>query len=339
MGRRATAINTSNATLSEVTQSMRCTPTNEGFIRLQGIAFLYKRCSKERVAELLDVSVRAVQQWVKAFNEAGIDGVLGSRRTGRPRKIASNVFASKYKTEFLTSSKTAICFHGQLVNEYKEELSYSTLLNYLHEQGLTRIVGRPECTQRDEEKRKAFINAFNLLVEQEAEIWFCDEVGFDGDPRPRRKWVKKGDKLSNPFYKLHLRSNVIGTANPDTGEFFSHVVPRVDGEVFQQYLDEFNQLTKQQKLSGKKIVMVLDNASWHSSKLNWGHVEPLFLAPYSPDFNPIEQLWKLTKDRFFNGWYAEDIEQLDDRVCEAMLHLIQNPEQVRKTASMEYLKQ
>lgn len=317
---------------------MHCTPTQEGFVRLQGIKFLYKGYSKEQVADLLDVGVRAVQRWIKAFNDTGIDGVLGSRRTGRPRKIAPDIFASKYKEEFLSSSKTALCFHGKLVEEYREEISYSTLLNYLHEQGLSRVLGRPECQQRDEEKRKRFLKAFNQLVDQNTAIWFSDEVGFDGDPRPRRKWVQKGEKLSNPFYKLHLRSSVIGAANPDTGEFFSHVVPRVDSEIFQHYLDEFNKVAKKSNPLGHRIIMVLDNASWHTSKLNWGDVKPLFLPPYSPDFNPIEQLWKLVKERFFNGWYAENIQELDDRVCDAMRHLINNPEQVKKTASMDYLK-
>lgn len=335
MSNTATSINYETATLEEVEIAMQCSPTKEGYNRLEGISFLYKGYSKEQVAELKRVTLRAVQNWVKSFNESGIDGVLGSRRTGRPRKIESSVFALKYKDEFLSSSKTAVCFHGNLVSEYKEKLSYSTLLNYLHEQGLSRIVGRPECRQRDEEKRKAFIEALNVLVHEGADVWFSDEVGFEGNPKPRRKWVQKGEKLSNPFYKLHLRSNVIGAANPSTGGFFSHVVPYVDSQVFQHYLDEFNKVIK--KKAGKKIVMVLDNASWHTTSLKWGHIEPLFLPPYSPDFNPIEQLWKLVKDRFFNGWYAENLDQLDDRVCLAMKHLIDNKNQVRSTASMNYL--
>jgi transposase len=96
---------------------------------------------------------------------------------------------------------------------------------------------------------------------------------------------QKGEKLSNPYYKLHLRSSAIGAVITLTG-----------------------------------------------ATLNL-----FFLPPYSPDFNPIEQLWKIAKDNFFNGWYAKNIEQLDDRVCEALLALINNPEQVKKTASMLYL--
>ncbi|MCC6881209.1 MAG: transposase, partial [Verrucomicrobiales bacterium] len=41
------------------------------------------------------------------------------------------------------------------------------------------------------------------------------------------------------------------------------------------------------------IWLVVDNASWHHSKaLDWHHIKPLHLPPYSPDFNPIERLWQ-----------------------------------------------
>jgi transposase len=331
VGRRRTELNRTTATIAEVQQSMLCSPTQEGFYRLQAITFLYKGYSKEEVARLCDVTLRAVQQWVKTFNDSGIDGVLGSARTGRKRKISQEVFATKYKEKFLSSTKTALCFHGELVNQYREKLCYQTLLNYFKEQGLSRVAGRPECIQRDEEKRASFLKNFKCAIRNNEEVWFCDEVGFDGDPKPRRRWVMKGEKPKNPFYKLHLRSSAIGAVNPVTGEFFSHVVPHVDKQVFQIYLDAVNEHLN------RKITLVLDNASWHTKDLNWGNINPLFLAPYSPDLNPIEQLWKLIKDKFFNGWYAKTIDELDQRVCMAMQYLINQPEQVTKTASMAYM--
>ena len=43
--------------------------------------------------------------------------------------------------------------------------------------------------------------------------------------------------------------------------------------------------------SGKRIVLVLDNASWHKTKrMPWEHIEVKYLPPYSPDYNPIEHL-------------------------------------------------
>ena len=53
---------------------------------------------------------------------------------------------------------------------------------------------------------------------------------------------------------------------------------------------------------GKKIVVVWDNASYHSSKElnmkleeieNLKRIQFTYLPPYSPDKNPIEHVWKV----------------------------------------------
>ena len=51
---------------------------------------------------------------------------------------------------------------------------------------------------------------------------------------------------------------------------------------------------------GRPIVMVLDNASNHHSRLVTGKASELeiklaFMPPYSPQYNPIEQIWKCVK--------------------------------------------
>lgn len=46
----------------------------------------------------------------------------------------------------------------------------------------------------------------------------------------------------------------------------------------------------------------MDNAPWHKSKRTKELIESagckvLFLPPYSPDYNPIEQYWAILKNR------------------------------------------
>lgn len=53
----------------------------------------------------------------------------------------------------------------------------------------------------------------------------------------------------------------------------------------------------------KKYVLILDNASWHKTQIvrnrleqnkDWIKVE--FIPPYSPELNPIETDWKVTRN-------------------------------------------
>ena len=39
--------------------------------------------------------------------------------------------------------------------------------------------------------------------------WFADESGFEGDPRPRKRWDKKGSKTRVTKNGGHLRMNAV----------------------------------------------------------------------------------------------------------------------------------
>ena len=82
--------------------------------------------------------------------------------------------------------------------------------------------------------------------------------------------------------------------------------------------------------------MVLDNASWHHRKTtNWHGWKPLYLLPpYSPDLNPIERIWLTMKAQWFNNYVCRNVDQLIDRLDQAILNVIDNPNQTKKTAAI-----
>ena len=54
--------------------------------------------------------------------------------------------------------------------------------------------------------------------------------------------------------------------------------------------------------SRRRVIVITDNAKYHHAKLhsawrqkNEGHFRLDYLPPYSPDLNPIERVWKLTR--------------------------------------------
>lgn len=52
---------------------------------------------------------------------------------------------------------------------------------------------------QDEELRKTFKNKLeNLLSDDRNEIRYGDETGIEGDPNPRKRWVKKSQKPKIP---------------------------------------------------------------------------------------------------------------------------------------------
>ena len=57
------------------------------------------------------------------------------------------------------------------------------------------------------------------------------------------------------------------------------------------------------------IDLVLDNAKSHSSNLSLAvfeilNINPIFLPKRSPDLNPIEDLWRMIKDKVYKTYYS-----------------------------------
>jgi hypothetical protein len=88
-----------------------------------------------------------------------------------------------------------------------------------------------------------------------------DEAGFEGDPRPRQRWVKRGSHPTQGYYGGHIRENVVGAVNPRTGQLVSLIVPHCDTEVFQVFLNSMAKETETLNQAGRRVCLVLVNAS------------------------------------------------------------------------------
>jgi transposase len=79
----------------------------------------------------------------------------------------------------------------------------------------------------------------------------------------------------------------------------------------------FLQKLLRKRKHGKKVLVIVDNARYHHSrtlkpwlKKNRCFIELLFLPPYSPDLNPIERVWKLTRRLCTHNQYFKSLDDL-----------------------------
>ena len=68
------------------------------------------------------------------------------------------------------------------------------------------------------------------------------------------------------------------------------------------------------------ILMIADGAAWHKSKgLYIPHnIEIIPLPPYTPEMNPIEQIWKEIRKRGFRNEIFQTLEKVVDRLCDTI---------------------
>jgi hypothetical protein len=125
---------------------------------------------------------------------------------------------------------------------------------------------------------------------------YCDEAGFSQVHPNRSAWTPKGGRHLIEA-KRGKRLNVLA-AMLSTGELFSAKIwQSTTSEIFAGFIG----LLKEHV--GKKITIIIDNASVHKAKatkqvmnlLEKQGVTLYFLPPYSPELNRIEKLWHLMK--------------------------------------------
>ncbi len=221
---------------------------------------------------------------------------------------------------------TARKFHGYLRESLDLEVGYRTVVRWLHENDFRLKVPQPWPDRQDEKLRQAYRERLGaLLADPEVEIWYQDEMGVDGDPRPRRRWAQKREKTRVTHNGDHVRMNVSGMICPRTAQAFLLEFSHSDREMFQAFLGEANREVKTER---KRNVIICDNASWHKCKtIRWGKFEPEFLSPYSPDFNPIERLWLVIKAQWFTHFIAKTREALIGRLDQALVWAMQRSDQ------------
>lgn len=329
--------------MNELELAMDCGPDHKAFRRMNAIHLLLIGVSFEHVMRNSRIGERTLQLWISRFNDRGIDALAYRPKSGRPRKLAlqeveESILPLVDDPSLAGQSHwTAVKLHGWLRDERKLDLSYRTVVRYLHEQGYVRKMPRPVPAPPDpdswEKSREAFaVELLALLEDPSQQVFFGDEAGFEGDPRPRQKWVKRGTRPEEPYHGGHLRRNVIGAVNPRSGQLVSLLVPYCDSTVFQVFLDTL--ASEAPPEPGMTHHLVLDNASWHKTgTLEWHHFKPLYLPPYSPDFNPIERLWQRLKGNDLAGYFTRNGEELEEKILGALGRLLEQPEIIRSVCN------
>jgi transposase len=335
---RRIAPNFENCTLGELQAAEKNAGSNRAGRRLQALRLLFQGRSYDDVLAISDVTPRSLSRWIKRFNDYGIDGLTHDReRPGRPSKIPPDKHEAfkellRHPHQVGRDFWTARVLHGFLAREWQIEMGYSTLCASMHKAHFDLKSPRPWPGMRqDPEKRAAFQKLLaEIALDPNLELWYGDETGIEGDPKPRRRWAEKGVKTTMPYTGDHIRENVIGAVCPASGELFCHVAPWVDSEWFGLFLKGLADLTRGRHEAGRRIVLILDNASWHKVKsLPREHIEIVYLPAYSPDFNPIEGVWRVLKSWWFNNHHCNTHQELADRVDKGLRCFFDSPQVVR----------
>lgn len=147
---------------------------------------------------------------------------------------------------------------------------------------------------------------------------FQDEAGFGRISKPKSCWTPLKERPNVNSQHIRQYRYAYGAVGPQEGDRFFLVLPYSSTDCMNEFLKQ---------LSGnypeKHIILICDNAIWHKSK---GLIIPeniliLHILPYTPEMNPIEQVWKEIRKRGFANKFFHTLEDVVDQLCQTMLSL------------------
>lgn len=112
-----------------------------------------------------------------------------------------------------------------------------------------------------------------------------------------------------------------GAVEPMSGESFFLVIPYCNTKCMQLFLNRLHD-----EFPNDILVAVCDGATWHkSSKLEVPeNMTILHIPPYTPEMNPIEQIWRELRTQGFRNEVFATLEKVVNRLCETIRHLSKN---------------
>lgn len=125
-----------------------------------------------------------------------------------------------------------------------------------------------------------------------------------------------------------------GAASPMDGKFDSLVLPQVNGQSMQVFIDEVSE-----RCSEENILMVLDGASWHKSqgiKLP-PNLKLHFVPSYSPELNPQEHVWDELREKHFHNKAFENMDAREEDLVKELQTLESNHQRVKSITGWEWI--
>jgi transposase len=311
--------------------------------RIHALIALAQNLSVREVAEMLALGEQTIRDYRNAFLVKGIASLVYKRPSGRPSKLTKTQrqeLAALIKASPQAAGYTSGCWNTPMIQDLIERrfgVTYqphyiATLLGNL---GFSYQKARFVSDHLNEAKRLAWRQReWPRIVQQarqrKALLLFGDEASFAQWGSLSYTWAPKGQPPKVPTSGKRKGYKVFGLIDYFSGRFFSKAQDgRFNSESYAAFLlDVLSQTTQH-------VVVIQDGARYHTSKAMQQffdtHAERLTIEPlpaYSPDFNPIEHLWKKIKKEATHLKYFPEFVDLQAEVNRALLHFAQTPDEI-----------
>jgi transposase len=278
------------------------------------------------IAEIYGVCRQTVAAWLHGWEKGGICALFDKPRSGRPR-ILNQVDEKIVLASVDLSPRSLKKVLAELSKDLGIIISLATLKRICKRAKLNwKRIRKSLRSKRDpelfEQSRQQLAKLIEQAKQEDIDLFYFDESGFTLEPSIPYAWQPQGQNIEVPCSNSN-RLNVLGFVNRECS--FTSVVfeGTVTSSAVVASIDHFIETLQ------RPTVLVLDNASIHTSFEFQENIErwqkqnlTLFpLAPYSPELNIIEIVWRKIKYEWIPFSAYESFKSLKESLFDILTNI------------------
>ena len=289
------------------------------------------------------LSPACISGWRQDFLLRGMDSLVYRHSGGRRPKLTAK--QKKRLVELIEAGPLVVgcetaCWNSVLLRvliwrEFGVLYNRHYVCTLLHNLGFSFQKARFVSDHLDTARRQAWLQdewpaILRAAKRRRGLILFEDEASFAQWGSLSYTWARRGQQPEVPTSDKRKGYQVFGAIAYFSGRlFYQSLEGRFNSESYQAFLQGIMAQTT------APLFLIHDGARYHTSAATQAfllaHSERLTEYPlpsYSPDLNPIEYLWKKTKQRATHNQYFKEFAALTVSVDKALAYFATHPEAV-----------
>jgi putative transposase len=337
-------------TLEELQQLTKALTGKRIWLRHQAVVLAMQGQPAPAIARALGCSRRAVQAWVARYNRGGLAALQERPHTGRPPRLAAaDVPRFRGRLEAGPTPEDGVCtFRCQdlrriLQEEFGVSLRRQAIYDLLHRLGYSSLMPRPRHEETNPEVQEFFKE---IVVEQiqaiaaahpgeQIHTYFQDEARFGQRGTITRVWARRGSRPTTVQQTGFVSLYVLAAVCAATGAMSAAIMPELNTAVVNLFLEQF----ARELPAAVHAVLIWDGAGFHTGEglVVPANVSLIQLPPYSPELNPVENLWHYLRAHHWSNRPYRDYDALQEEAVRSLCAVREETETIKTVCNAPYI--
>jgi len=311
--------------------------------RLSVLMMIGERMTLALIVTTWNICEQTVYNWLNTFLSERWDSIEYRKPSGRPARLTKTqkrqlykwVKAGPEKAGYSTGCWSSVLIQDLIYQKFHVLYNRFYVCELLRNLGFSRQKAQFVSDHLDAEARRRWMKEewpqiLSRAKKLEAPLFFGDEASFALWGSLSYTWAPVGQTPLVKTTGIRKGYKLFGLIEFFSGRLlYQGIEDRFDSDSYQSFLKYLlSQYTG-------PVILIQDGAKYHTSKSTHEFIEAnkkrlivYQLPSYSPDYNPIEYLWKKVKTKATHNRYFPEFVQLIQSVEEAMSILASQADEI-----------